>query len=140
MLGNITYYNGIKPLYEQYRQGSKSAAYKWKTQVETAYGVLNDPWWQHFNGHETYMNAMRGVSDIQAIMQMPEYRNDPRNAVYQNIMTKGIPILMQYKAEISSGKYSAQSVSNWWNGVMDQVVQNYPDAKAGIDGIFRSLG
>jgi len=140
MLGNITYYNTIKPLYEQYRQGSKSAAYKWKTQVETAYGVLNDPWWQHFNPHESYMNAMRGVSDIQAIMQMPEYRNDPRNAVYQNIMTKGIPILMQYKAEISSGKYSAQSVSNWWNGVMDQVVQNYPDAKAGIDGIFRSLG
>jgi len=140
MLGNITYYNTIKPLYEQYRQTDKSAAYKWKTQVETAYGVLNDPWWQHFNPHESYMNAMRGVSDIQAIMQMPEYRNDPRNAVYQNIMTKGIPILMQYKAEISSGKYSAQSVSNWWNGVMDQVVQNYPDAKAGIDGIFRSLG
>ena len=140
MLGNITYYNTIKPLYEQYRQGSKSAAYKWKTQVETQYGVLNDPWWQHFNGHETYMNAMRGVSDIQAIMQTPEYRNDPRNKMYREIMIQGIPKLMQYKAEISTGRYSAQSVQDWWNSAMDEAVQQDPSAKAGIDGIFRSLG
>ena len=101
---------------------------------------MNDPWWQHFNGHETYMNAMRGVADIQSIMQMPEYRNDPRNEAYRPIINQGIPMLMQYKAEIKSGGYTAQEVSDWWNGIMDQAVQLYPDAKPGINGIFRSLG
>ena len=139
-LGNTTYYDAINPVYERMKQAGTRGAYTWKTNAETAYGVMNDPWWQHFQGNETYMNGMRGVADIQSIMQMPEYRNDPRNEAYRSIINQGIPMLMQYKAEIKSGKYQAQAVSDWWNGIMDQAVQLYPDAKPGINGIFRSLG
>jgi hypothetical protein len=150
--GNAFYYDWVKPQYEQMRKSNKTAANQFRNRMIQWYGANHNTYW--YNNFNAYANTTKKLQALQQFMDMTSPANKQELSFLTPEQQESIQILRAMydavmgpngayaalESQITSGKISSANASIWWQGKMNALIKQFPQAKQGIMTLFYNLG